>query len=438
MSSRFFSIFVRCSAVVVVCLGVFATLGTSAMADEAAARWYKGNTHAHTVWSDGDELPEMAALWYRDHGYDFLAISDHNCLMEGDVWKSVGEKKHCIPAVAVENCQKQFGKDWVVMRQQGQQRQVKLKTFDEICAKLAEPGKFLLVPNEEISTGFEHRAIHLNAFNLVERIAPKVGTSCADTISLNVAAGVEQALRLNRPMFVHVNHPNFAGFSISAEDLAASSATIFEVCNGHPGVCNGGDAAHPSVEKIWDIANTIRIAKMKTAPLLAVASDDTHNYRQSGPGAASPGRGWIMVHASELSPAALVEAVRHGDFYASTGVTLRNVAYDAKQRVVSVEVEPKPGASYTIEFIGTLQGVDPTGKPVEVASGKKPKRPGSQYSPEIGKVLASVKGASARYKLNGKELYVRAVVRSNQPVANPSSSTWEFQKAWCQPVGWQK
>ena len=46
-------------------------------------RWWKGNTHTHSWWSDGDSPPENAAAWYREHGYDFLVISDHNQMQAG-------------------------------------------------------------------------------------------------------------------------------------------------------------------------------------------------------------------------------------------------------------------------------------------------------------------------------------------------------------------
>ena len=42
--------------------------------------WYKGNIHTHTTESDGDAEPEFVAAWYKDHGYDFLVLSDHNHL----------------------------------------------------------------------------------------------------------------------------------------------------------------------------------------------------------------------------------------------------------------------------------------------------------------------------------------------------------------------
>ncbi len=41
-------------------------------------RWYRGNLHTHTTASDGRRSPEEAAAWYREHSYDFVAITDHH------------------------------------------------------------------------------------------------------------------------------------------------------------------------------------------------------------------------------------------------------------------------------------------------------------------------------------------------------------------------
>ena len=41
-------------------------------------RWFKGNLHTHTTKSDGDAEPVWVAHWYKNHGYDFLVLSDHN------------------------------------------------------------------------------------------------------------------------------------------------------------------------------------------------------------------------------------------------------------------------------------------------------------------------------------------------------------------------
>ena len=55
-------------------------------AAEPAPRWFKGNLHTHSLWSDGDDYPEMIADRYKQAGYHFLAISDHNVLAEGTRW----------------------------------------------------------------------------------------------------------------------------------------------------------------------------------------------------------------------------------------------------------------------------------------------------------------------------------------------------------------
>src|SRR5438876_9614685 len=52
----------------------------------AQATWWKGNLHTHSLWSDGDDYPEMVVDWYKSHGYHFLALSDHNVVMSGVKW----------------------------------------------------------------------------------------------------------------------------------------------------------------------------------------------------------------------------------------------------------------------------------------------------------------------------------------------------------------
>lgn len=40
-------------------------------------RFYKGNMHTHSTNSDGSHSPERVTAFYRDAGYDFLALTDH-------------------------------------------------------------------------------------------------------------------------------------------------------------------------------------------------------------------------------------------------------------------------------------------------------------------------------------------------------------------------
>jgi len=40
-------------------------------------KWYKGNTHLHTLASDGRKSLDEAAEIYRNAGYDFICVTDH-------------------------------------------------------------------------------------------------------------------------------------------------------------------------------------------------------------------------------------------------------------------------------------------------------------------------------------------------------------------------
>src|SRR6186997_1045597 len=51
--------------------------------------FYKGNLHTHTVNSDGDSTPDDVVRWYREHGYNFLVLTDHNFLTSIDALQAL-------------------------------------------------------------------------------------------------------------------------------------------------------------------------------------------------------------------------------------------------------------------------------------------------------------------------------------------------------------
>ena len=61
------------------------------MENKSIKHWFKGNLHTHSYWSDGDEFPEVIMDWYKSNGYQFVALSDHNTLAEGDQWIVIAE-----------------------------------------------------------------------------------------------------------------------------------------------------------------------------------------------------------------------------------------------------------------------------------------------------------------------------------------------------------
>ncbi|MEX2306830.1 MAG: hypothetical protein WD738_04525 [Pirellulales bacterium] len=388
------------------------------------------------MWSDGDDFPEMIADWYRSHGYHFLALSDHNILSEGVRWMKHDEIVAVGGEKALEKYLHRFGDDWVETRgtQGGPDFEVRLKPLQEFRPLLEEPGRFLMIQAEEISDRVGGLKVHMNAINIEELIEPMGGRTVAEAIENNLRAVEEQAERTGREVLVHLNHPNWGNFSVTAEDLAmVVRERFFEVYNGHLEVMHLGDEHHPSVERLWDIANTIRIGQLAAPPLYGVATDDSHQHH--GARGSHPGRGWIMVKAAKLEPTTLITAIKSGTFYASTGVTLRDVDYDPKAKLIQLRVEGETGYKLTTEFIGTKVGYDESSKPAVNERGE-PVRGTRIYSSDVGQILDTVEGESPSFRLTGDELYVRAVVTSTRPHPDPSFEGQRPQ-AWTQPVGWQ-
>jgi hypothetical protein len=407
-------------------------------ADNGGSHWWKGNTHTHSVWSDGNDFPEMITDWYVKHGYQFLAISDHNVLQAKEVWMpeaTILKRQITLGKSAMQKYLERFGDKWVETRQGDGGTEVRLKKLEEYRPLFEKPGQFLLVQAEEVSASFlvapkKKAPIHLNGVNLQEEIAPIEGTSIGDVLRRNLRAIRDQGTRLGIPVLGHINHPNFQ-WALTAEDVAnAVEENFFEIYNGHPRINYLGDETRAGYEKIWDIANTLRLTKLHARPLFGLGTDDAHHYHG---GDSTPGRGWIMVHAPELRAESLIEAMRAGDFYASSGVSLDDVGF--ADGVLKIHIHPEKGASYTTRIVGTPINYDATTREIPSPEGDpNPVRLG--YSDDVGKTFASIEGTEVSYHLTGKELYVRAVITSNLPHPNPSFEG-QTQMAWTQPVGWK-
>jgi hypothetical protein len=393
----------------------------------AEPRWWKGNLHTHTLWSDGDDYPEMVVGWYKDHGYNFLSISDHNRMLVGEYWIDAVTNKG--GQIALDKYLKHCGPTRVEKRQKDDRTQIRLKTLEEFRGDFEKPGSFLLITGEEISDNFGKLPIHLNATHLRELIPPQGGKSVTEVIQNNVNAVLDQRKKTGQPMIPHINHPNFV-WALTAEDMLHIQGDRFlEIYNGHPIVYNEGTTNRASTERIWDILLTRRLAELGLEPIWGTAVDDGHNYHEMKVGNANPGRGWLMVRAEELKPESIIAAMEKGDFYASSGVRLKTVERSPKQ--LCIEIEPEPGVTYTTQFIGTRKGYDKTSEPV-MEQGKE-LRTTRRYSKDIGTLFTEAKGTSACYKLKGDEIYVRAKVISSKPKENPTTAG-DVEQAWVQPV----
>lgn len=425
MRRRFVSAVLTASLLLGICWLATWTGAQPAAEPPAGPTWWKGNLHTHTLWSDGDDFPENVAGWYRDHGYHFLALTDHNKLSEGKGYVDTARTGY-----AIEKARKRFGEEAVQYVAKDDKVVVKLRTLDELRKEFEQPGKFILVQAEEITGSYNKSPIHMNGINLDKVITPLTGQSHEETIRINARQVAEQAKASKKPMLAFLNHPNF-GWGVRAEDMAGvDELGFFEVYNGHSGVRNYGDETHASAERIWDIVLALRLGKLKLPLLRGVATDDSHAYHTFAIGKTNPGRGWVMVRGENLAADDLMRAILAGDFYSSTGVVLNDFRVANGELIVTIR--GVPGVTYTTEVIGTMQGVPLDSEPMRDAAGKE--LPVTRkYSDQIGKVLAKAHGAEVRYKFTGKELYVRVRVTSSKPHANPYAKG-DFEMAWLPPL----
>lgn len=330
-----------------------ASLATAHVA-QAQGRWFKGNTHAHSLNSDGDVPVDAVVRWYREHGYHFTFVTEHEYFTD----------------VAPLNALFGGGNRFLVIAGQ------------EVTQRIADPAH---------SGGV--RQAHVNALGTT-RLVPTLGEknvakmSIAETYRRNgtairAAGGIMQ-----------VNHPNFIWSVPLADMMDLPDSTLFEVWNGHPIVYNQGGIDSTgqemlSTEARWD--SVLSRGKL----LFGVGDDDSHSYKDQdaeNPDMARPGRAWIWVRADTLSPDAIIRSLRRGDFYASTGVTLKELQVSPSE--YRLEISPLGDRRYLTEFIG-----------------------------QNGRVLARVTTLKASYRINGSEGYVRARITDSSG-----------RMAWAQPI----
>jgi hypothetical protein len=274
--------------------------------------WYRGNTHTHAQFSDDNDTNDvpMIAGWYKEIGYDFLCLSEHN---DHVLKKGI------------------FGHD-----------------------EAASPPDFIMICGNELSETRHHTALGINRFIGNE-------TSLQDGVSKTLAAGGVPIL----------NHPQ--------DPVVTATAFIKTEGLCHLEIFNGGRPEDtPATELLWDSL----LSAPDGRPVYAVASDDNH-YKK-----ANVGRGWIMVNAPHLTQPDILESIRIGRYYATTGIILNSYLVTGKK----ITIDSQNGD--TIIFIG-----------------------------KDGSVLRTVMSNKATYKINGDEYYIRIKINNK-----------EGKSAWTQPV----
>jgi hypothetical protein len=320
----------RCLAI----LTFVAAIGVTAAQAPPPLHWYKGNLHTHTINSDGDSPPADVVAWYKRNGYQFLAITDHNMLTDPRPFDSDGADD------------------------------------------------FLLIAAEEVGR-LDDRPIHVNALGINKVIPPSSAVGATEILRANLDAVRRQnAIPL-------INHPNFHWAFTAVEMLPLTGPFLVEIASGHPDVNSAGDSHTPSTEEMWD--------QLLSAGVRAfgAAVDDAHHFRGDVTiDQAAPGRCWVVVRAPSLTRNRILAALNSGEFYASSGIVLKDVIRTRTSLTVEIDPDVRARAHQRVVFVG---------------SG--------------GRVLAISNENPARYNVLGNEGYVRARVEDSRG-----------RRAWTQPV----
>jgi predicted metal-dependent phosphoesterase TrpH len=250
----------------------------------------RGNIHAHSSWSDGDRHPRDVYVWYRNHGFAFVALTDHNTRASPQTFKFLEKKT--------------FG----------------------------------IISGEELTMTALGKRVHVNGLCTKRTIGggkhPSIRAALVHSIEhVHAQGGV--AL---------INHPNF-DWALTTENIRdAKGAELLEIYSSHPDVNTDGDAQHPSHEAIWDSLLD------GGQDIGGVAVDDAHYFNVDKPkisNPAKPGLGWVEVFAEAVDHKVICEALRKKQLYSSSGATLARIRVTAE----ALSVWPKEQGA-TVEFIG--------------------------------------------------------------------------------------
>jgi len=332
-------------------------------------QWYKGNTHVHTTLSGhADTHPDTVALWYLERNFNFLILSEHNQFIDP---KSI-------------NLPKNRRKD------------------------------FILIPGEEVS---DFREIHTTGMNISREVFP-YDTSGRLDLTDNRFENFKTYLMQHHTDSIRsangipiLNHPNWRTGASAAQIGQVERLHMLELYNGHPDVNNWGNKKHASVEKKWD--SLLTAGKR----FYGVSSDDAHLFKKWAVDESNPGRGWVMVQSKELTANAITEAMVKGDFYASSGVILKNISKKKKKYKVEIDIDASLLELQSPLLVGYKTEKEKAGFSI-------------QFIADGGEILQSSYTNSANFKIPKGVKYVRAKIIFSRVIGLKSEQFY----AWTQPI----
>jgi hypothetical protein len=240
----------------------------------APGRFKRGNLHTHSTRSDGVLEPQEVCRRYKAEGYDFIALTNH---FTGP-----------------------FG--YPIVDTTG----------------FRDDGSTTLLDAELHSGAMENGALwHILAVGLPADFAPSNSPGFTPVADQESGAQIAQRAR-EAGAFVTVAHPEWGGLSL-ADAPGITAAHAVEIYN------HGCEIAADRGRGFWHLDRLLEEGRRLTL----CATDDAHFYEPDHFG------GWTMVKAEHNSPEALLDALKAGRTYASTGPEIYDVRWGAEAAEVA-------------------------------------------------------------------------------------------------------
>lgn len=255
---------------------------------DAQGRFFRGNLHTHSFRSDGVLSPEEVCRRYAAEGYDFISLTDHFVGLFG------------YPITETEA--------------------YRTETFTTLLGAELHSGA--------MESG---ELWHILAVGLPPDFAPPNAPDFIAREDQESGPAIAQRAR-DAGAFVAVAHPEWSGMT-TADARSIEAAHAVEVYNH--GCAMGCDRPHGFY--------TLDQLLTEGRKLTLCATDDAHFTEPDHFG------GWVMVKAAENTPEALLEALKAGHHYSSTGPDFLGITWlDDK-----VVVETSAVVSVVVQGLGS-------------------------------------------------------------------------------------
>ncbi len=251
--------------------------------------FYKANLHCHTCVSDGVFTAEEVKKAYKAEGYSILAITDHNIMVDNSHLTE--------PDFLVLN-----GVEYNVAMQPYQAPRGS-RSSGEFNMIAPTPDTKLIMYQEKYVAYTRSHAYFDKAMR-DENEAPYERYYSTECIS-DMMTGARDA-----GFFVSYNHPGWSqeNYTVYTKYRGMHAMEIYNY-----GSCYFTNDGH--VPQVYD-----DICKAGNI-IYCVATDDNHSdVDRFG--------GYVMVKSDKLEYTTVVEALKNGEFYASTGATINDIWYE--------------------------------------------------------------------------------------------------------------